>query len=70
MRYPASRRHFYTRQIRLFRPSETHVKRGDRVVGGSKELIEKLGRNDPKPVRIGLVDDNYLDRVTTTILAG
>jgi hypothetical protein len=33
-------------------PSETHVKRGDRVVGGSKELIEKLGRNDPKPVRI------------------
>jgi hypothetical protein len=28
-------------------PSETHVKRGDRVVGGSKELLEKLGRNDP-----------------------
>jgi len=30
-------------------PSETHVKRGDRVVGGTKELIEKLGRNDPCP---------------------
>jgi hypothetical protein len=28
-------------------PSETHVKRGDRVVHGGKELIEKLGRNDP-----------------------
>ncbi|MCX5660045.1 MAG: SEC-C metal-binding domain-containing protein [Planctomycetota bacterium] len=30
-------------------PSETHVKRGDRVVHGDKELIEKLGRNDPCP---------------------
>lgn len=30
-------------------PSETHVKRGDRVVGGRKELLEKLGRNDPCP---------------------
>ena len=30
-------------------PSETGVKRGDRVVGGAKELIEKLGRNDPCP---------------------
>jgi hypothetical protein len=27
-------------------PSETRVKRGDRVVGGQKELIEKLGRNN------------------------
>lgn len=34
-------------------PSETHVKRGDRVVGGSKELIEKLGRNDPCPCGSG-----------------
>jgi SEC-C motif len=25
------------------------VKRGDRVVGGAKELVEKLGRNDPCP---------------------
>ena len=30
-------------------PSETHVKRGVRVVHGDKELIEKLGRNDPCP---------------------
>ena len=30
-------------------PSETGVKRGVRVVGGVKELIEKLGRNDPCP---------------------
>ena len=30
-------------------PSETGVKRGDRVVGGAKELFEKLGRNDPCP---------------------
>ena len=30
-------------------PSETGVKRGDRIVGGAKELIEKLGRNDPCP---------------------
>ena len=28
-------------------PSETHVKRGLRFVHGDKELIEKLGRNDP-----------------------
>jgi len=30
-------------------PSETGVKRGARVVGCVKELIEKLGRNDPCP---------------------
>jgi uncharacterized protein YecA (UPF0149 family) len=30
-------------------PSETNVKRGDRVVHGTKELTEKLGRNDPCP---------------------
>lgn len=30
-------------------PSETHVKRGLRVVHGDKELVEKLGRNDPCP---------------------
>ena len=29
--------------------SETSVKRGDRVVHGDKELLEKLGRNDPCP---------------------
>jgi uncharacterized protein YecA (UPF0149 family) len=30
-------------------PSETQVKRGERIVHGDKELIEKLGRNDPCP---------------------
>ena len=30
-------------------PSETQVKRGDRVVHGNKELVEKLGRNDLCP---------------------
>jgi uncharacterized protein YecA (UPF0149 family) len=30
-------------------PSETHVKRGPRIVHGDKELLEKLGRNDPCP---------------------
>jgi len=34
-------------------PSETHVKRGDRIVRGEKELIEKLGRNDPCPCGSG-----------------
>jgi len=30
-------------------PSETQVKRGDRQVGGDKDLQEKLGRNDLCP---------------------
>jgi len=30
-------------------PSESRVKRGIRVVHGDKELLEKLGRNDPCP---------------------
>jgi len=30
-------------------PSETNVKRGRRIVHGSKELEEKLGRNDLCP---------------------
>jgi SEC-C motif len=30
-------------------PSESGVKRGDRIVCGTKELVEKLGRNDPCP---------------------
>jgi uncharacterized protein YecA (UPF0149 family) len=35
-------------------PSETHVKRGLRFVhGGEKELVEKLGRNDPCPCDSG-----------------
>jgi hypothetical protein len=34
-------------------PSETQVKRGDRVVHGDKELQEKLGRNDLCPCGSG-----------------
>jgi uncharacterized protein YecA (UPF0149 family) len=34
-------------------PSEMHVKRGQRVVHGDKELLEKLGRNDPCPCGSG-----------------
>jgi uncharacterized protein YchJ len=35
-------------------PSETRVKRGLRFVRGDKELVEKLGRNDPCPCGSGL----------------
>jgi uncharacterized protein YecA (UPF0149 family) len=34
-------------------PSETHVKHGLRVVHDDKELLEKLGRNDPCPCGSG-----------------
>jgi uncharacterized protein YecA (UPF0149 family) len=34
-------------------PSETRVKRGHRIVHGDKELLEKLGRNDPCPCGSG-----------------
>jgi hypothetical protein len=34
-------------------PSETHVKTGFRVVHGDKDLLEKLGRNDPCPCGSG-----------------
>ena len=34
-------------------PSESHVKRGDRVVHGTKELIERLGKDDPCPCGSG-----------------
>jgi uncharacterized protein YecA (UPF0149 family) len=34
-------------------PSETHVKRGIRIVHGDKLLEEKLGRNDPCPCGSG-----------------
>jgi uncharacterized protein YecA (UPF0149 family) len=42
-----------TRKRRKGFPSETRVKRGDRVVHGDKELIEKLGRNDLCPCNSG-----------------
>jgi uncharacterized protein YecA (UPF0149 family) len=34
-------------------PSETHVKRGVRIVHGDKDLVEKLGRNDLCPCGSG-----------------
>jgi SEC-C motif len=34
-------------------PSEKRVKRGDRIVHADKELVEKLGRNDPCPCGSG-----------------
>jgi len=34
-------------------PSETQVKRGQRIVHGDKHLSEKLGRNDPCPCGSG-----------------
>ena len=42
-----------TRKRRKGFPSESRVKRGYRVVGGHKELVEKLGRNDPCPCGSG-----------------
>ncbi|WP_442965337.1 SEC-C metal-binding domain-containing protein [Pseudomonas sp. CGJS7] len=38
-----------TRKRRKGYPSETQVRRGRRWVHGDKELVEKLGRNDPCP---------------------
>lgn len=35
-------------------PSETHVKRGVRIVHGDKELVEKLGRNNSSPFGSGI----------------
>jgi uncharacterized protein YchJ len=34
-------------------PSEVHVKRGQRIVHTNKDLIEKVGRNDPCPCGSG-----------------
>ena len=34
-------------------PSETQVKTGEQMVHGEKELVEKLGRNDPCPCGSG-----------------
>ena len=34
-------------------PSETHVGKRVRIVHGTKELTEKLGRNDPCPCGSG-----------------
>jgi uncharacterized protein YecA (UPF0149 family) len=42
-----------TRKRRNSFPSETHVKRGRRIVHGDVELFERLGRNDLCPCGSG-----------------
>jgi len=49
MQFPFER----TSKRRKGYPSETQVKRGQRIVGGDKYLVEKLGRNDPCPCGSG-----------------
>ena len=44
-------------------PSETRVGRGDRVVQGEKELLEKLGRNDRCPCGSGRSFQEMLPQV-------
>ncbi|MEW6641670.1 MAG: SEC-C metal-binding domain-containing protein [Pseudomonadota bacterium] len=46
---PTSPAFAITRKRRKSFPSETHVKRGRRLVHGDVELTEKLGRNDLCP---------------------
>jgi hypothetical protein len=56
MAHPANQHDFsfeITSKRRKGFPSETHVKRGVQIVHGSKELSEKLGRNDPCPCGSG-----------------
>ena len=49
-----------SRKRRKSFPSETHVKRGRRVVHGDVELSEKLGRNDLCPCGSGRRFQNLL----------
>jgi len=44
-------------------PSETRVKTGERIVHGQKELMEKLGRNDPCPCGSGRSFQEVLSEV-------
>jgi uncharacterized protein YecA (UPF0149 family) len=44
-------------------PSETRVKRGVRIVHGDKELVEKLGRNDPCPCGSGRLFQGVLPQI-------
>lgn len=46
-------------------PSETRVKRGQRVVHGDKELVEKLGRDDLCPCQSGKRFQELLHEVGT-----
>ena len=46
-------------------PSETQVKRGCRIIRGDKDLVEKLGRNDPCPCGSGRRFQELLSRRET-----
>ena len=50
--------------------SETRVKRGQRIVHGDKELIEKLGRNDPCPCLSGRRFQSMLSDTERVLLTG
>ncbi|MEM1035414.1 MAG: SEC-C metal-binding domain-containing protein [Pseudomonadota bacterium] len=51
-------------------PSETRVKRGQRSVkGGEKELLEKLGRNDPCPCGSGRLFQEMLSKIRPPSMA-
>jgi uncharacterized protein YecA (UPF0149 family) len=52
-----------SRKRRKSFPSETHVKRGRRVVHGDVELTEKLGRNDLCPCGSGRSFQSLLHEV-------
>lgn len=50
-------------------PSETNVKRGLRFVHGDKELVEKLGRNDPCPCGSGSRFQTVLPQIRLLLMA-
>jgi SEC-C motif len=50
--------------------SETRVKRGQRIVHRDKELIEKLGRNDPCPCLSGRRFQSMLSDTERLLLTG
>jgi uncharacterized protein YecA (UPF0149 family) len=50
-------------------PSETQVRPGFRVVHGDKELLEKLGRNDPCPCGSGKTFQEMLPEVRMFLTA-
>jgi SEC-C motif len=54
-----------TRKRRKSFPSETQVRRGDRVVHGDVELTEKLGRNDLCPCGSGRRFQTLLHEIPT-----
>ncbi|HUM93932.1 MAG TPA: SEC-C metal-binding domain-containing protein [Candidatus Competibacter sp.] len=58
-----------TRKRRKGFPSESRVKKGQRLVRGYKELVEKLGRNDPCPCGSGRSFQTLLPQVGQLLTA-